>query len=168
MVARLRPERFDAQPMAVDADVANRVGYHDDEDEVPDSTLAQPQAQPHCVVNVRTEGADSTEHAHLFFTVLSPTPRLTKGIAYGSGVCEGFHADELSISLQTASWVNGELRVADWSVGMVQGGCSSQVVFALPHCTREQLLRSVYEWDVVDRQVVIEGLPPSIPGTSAA
>lgn len=51
---------------------------------------------------------------------------------------------------------------------MVQRGCSSHVVFALPHCSRAQLVRSVYEWEVVHRQVVIRGLPQNIATPAVA
>lgn len=158
VVVRLCPERLEGAALAEQPQHAADVAYNVDEDEIPDCPLSESRDRLLCDIDVRTSGVDSSDNPHVFFSLLSPNPRLMKGIAYGSGVCQGFRSDEMCVSILGARWKEGALYVDEPDLGMQQGGCLSHVVLALPRANSAQLRRTFYAWDVVDRRFLIRGL----------
>lgn len=102
---------------------------------------------------------------HIFFKVLSPRPYLIKGISYGSGVCEGFRSDELSVVVMHAFRdVVGNVCVKDIDVTMRHGVLRSHAVVSLPWCERADMWHAVYQWQVIggEQRFSWRGLPPGI------
>lgn len=109
------------------AAVQNEANYMADDDDIPDdSATVVPIA---CSLNIPTSGVDSPQHDHMFFSVLSPSPSLAKGISYGGGVCEGFRSDEMLISVLQAGWQGRDLCISDSSVSRSSDAGLLQTVF---------------------------------------
>ena len=155
---RLRPMKH----VGADSD-ASKLGYqyHGDDIVPDDATFFQ---SAFCEIADRS--TDSMRD-HIFFKVLSPKPSLMKGINYGSGICQGFASDEVSIVLLNAVSDSHEcVWVNDLECSMEEGALRNQAVLSLPWLEHAELRNCSFQWETQAQEFKLEPLPKGLTNPS--
>lgn len=130
--------------------------YQHIDDFVPDDDLVLQSAR----CDVDASGSNESGR-HIFFKVLSPRPSLMKGIAYGSGICQGFASDEVAIVLLRAiiSHNGQHTWLSDLECSMEQGSLRNQTVLAVPLLEHAELRKCLFQWHVASQAFMLDPLP---------